>query len=89
MNTFHFNGRYLSQKQGVAMGKKMGPCVACIFMGFLDELFFADHDRSTTMQCKRYIDNIVGAASYPEKELQCLIDHLTSFNSSIKYTYTI
>ena len=30
--TFHFNGRYFSQKQGVAMGTKMGPSVACIFM---------------------------------------------------------
>ena len=33
--------------------------------------------------------NIVGAASCPEEELQCFIDHLTNFNSSIKYTYTI
>ena len=39
---------------------------------------------------KRYIDDIVGAASFPEKrELQCFIDHVTNFNSSIKYTYTI
>ena len=35
MNTFHFNGRYFSQKQGIAMGTKMGPSVACIFMGYL------------------------------------------------------
>ena len=38
MNTFHFNGRYFSQKQGVAMGTKMGHSVACIFMGYLEEL---------------------------------------------------
>ena len=37
MNTFHFNGRYFSQKQGVAMGTKMAPSVACIFMGYLEE----------------------------------------------------
>ena len=41
------------------------------------------------MLYRRYIDDIVGAASCPEKELQCFIDHLTNFNSSIKYTYTI
>ena len=88
MNTFRFNGRYFSQKQGVAMGTKMGPSIACIFIGFFDELFFADYEHSTPMLCNRYIDDIVGAASCPEKELQ-FIDHLTSFNSSIKYTYTI
>ena len=41
------------------------------------------------MLSKRYIDNIIGAASCPENELQCFIDHLTNFNSSIKYTYAI
>ena len=89
VNTFHFNGRYFSQKQEVAMGTKMGPSVSCIFMGYLEELFFADYEHSTPMLCKRYIDGIVGAASCPEKELQCFVDHVTNFNSSIKYTYTI
>ena len=41
------------------------------------------------MLCKRYIDDIVGAASCHEKVLQCFIDHLTNCNSSIKYTHTI
>ena len=89
MTTFHFNGRYFSKKQGVAMGTKMGPSVACIFMGYLEELFFADYEHSTPMLYRRYIDDIVGAASCPEEELQSSIDHLTNFNSSIKYTYTI
>ena len=71
------------------MGTKIGPIVACIFMGYLEELFSADYEHATPMQCKRYIDNIVGDASCPEKELQCFIDHLTNFNTSIKYTYTI
>ena len=69
MNTFHFNSRYFSTKQGVAMGTKMGPSVACIFMGYFEELFLADYEHSTPMLCKRYIDDIVGAASCPEKEL--------------------
>ena len=63
MTTFHFNGRYFPQKQGIAMGTKMGPSVACIFMGYLEELFFADYEHSTPMLYRRYIDDIVGAAS--------------------------
>ena len=33
----NFNGRYFSQKHGDAMGMKMEPSVACIFMGYLEE----------------------------------------------------
>ena len=52
-------------------------------------MFFADYEHSTPMLYWRYIDDIVGAATCHEEELQCFIDHLTNFNSSIKYTYTI
>ena len=41
------------------------------------------------MLYKRYIDDIIGAASCPEKELHCFFDHVTNFNSFIKHTYTI
>ena len=41
------------------------------------------------MLYKRCIDDIVGAASCPEEEQPCFIDHVTNFYSSIKYTYTI
>ena len=59
MTTFHFNGRYFSQKQSVAMGTKIGPTVACIFMGYVEELFFADYEHSIPMPYRRYIDDIV------------------------------
>ena len=36
---------------------------------------------------RRCIDNIIGAALCPEKELQCFIDHATNFNPSMKCTY--
>ena len=51
------------------MGTKMGPSVACIFMGYMEELFFADYKHSTPMLYRRYIGDIVGAASCPEEEL--------------------
>ena len=39
-NTIHFNGRYFFEKQGVAMGTKLGASVACTFMGYLKEFFW-------------------------------------------------
>ena len=85
----HISMADISLRNNVSPWEKMGHSVAYIFMGYLEELFFADYEHSTPMLCKQYIDNIVGAASCPEKEIQCSIDHLTNFNSSIKYTYTI
>ena len=51
-----------SKKQGVAMGKKCS-CVDCLFMEYFDESFFALYGHSSTILCKGYIDDIVGAAS--------------------------
>ena len=55
MNTLHFNGRHFSQKHCVDMETKMGPSVACIFMGYLEELFLPI--MNTPHQC--YISDIL------------------------------
>ena len=52
LNTFHLSGGYFSLKQGVAMVTKIGPSVACIFMRYLEELFFSEYEHSTPMLCK-------------------------------------
>ena len=65
-------------------GKEIGRTVACLFMGHLEELFFAQYEHSTTILYKRYIDNIAGAASCSERELQCFINFVKKFNMSIK-----
>ena len=51
--------------------------------------FFAQYEHYTPILYERYIDDIVGAALFSEKEVQCFIDHVTNIYSSIKYTYTI
>ena len=35
-NSFEFNGELFTQISGVAMGTKMGPSFACLFMGYLE-----------------------------------------------------
>ena len=67
----------------------MGQSVACIFVGYLEEMFFEDYEHSTQLLCKRYTEDIVGASSCPEKELQWFFVHFTNFNSSITYSYAI
>ena len=40
LNTFSFNGKYYSQSGGVAMGSRLGPNYACLFMGHFEEQIF-------------------------------------------------
>ena len=69
MNTFHFNSRYFTKKHGVAMGTKIGPSVASLLMGWLEELFLAQYEDYTPILYKQCIDDIIRAALCSEKEL--------------------
>ena len=40
LNSFEFNGEFFHQISGVAMGTKMGPSYACLFMGYLEKQIF-------------------------------------------------
>ena len=73
MNTFQFNRKFYCQMKGVAMGTKMGPSIACLFLGYLEELMFALFKRTTPILYKRYIDDIIGAASCTLQELKTFI----------------
>ena len=37
LNAFSFNGNHYRQVSGVAMGSKMGPNYACLFVGFVED----------------------------------------------------
>ena len=66
----------------------MGPTIACSSMGYLEESFFSQHGHSKPILYKQHIDDIDGSALCSIKELH-LINFVTNFNPSIKYTYTI
>ena len=50
-NCFLFGGNYYKQTNGVAMGTKMGPSYANLFVGFIERLY------------GRSIDDCIGATS--------------------------
>ena len=39
LNTFEFNDKFYTQTRGVAMGTKMGPSFANIFLGYIEKKF--------------------------------------------------
>ena len=89
MNTFQFNGEHFSQTGGVAMGTKMGPSFACLFVGYLEEQMFAEYIGTPPDLYKRYIDDVFGVSSDSEQELMSFIDFVSSYHPAIKYTFTI
>jgi len=55
-NTFQFNGKFYHQKQGTAMGTKMAPSYATLFMGYLEEEFlYKQIDQNFNHEIGQYV----------------------------------
>lgn len=88
MNTFSFNHKYYHQIQGTAMGTRMAPSYANIFMGHLEQRLLSE----TTLQPNtwlRYIDDIFAIYRGSEDEIKDHITHLNSLHHTIKFTSEI
>ena len=89
LNSFEFNGQFFDQISGVAMGTKMGPSYACIFMGHLEHLWSENYKGISPEYYRRYIDDCIGITKMNMQQLQSFIDFVGNFHSSIKFTSTI
>ena len=85
-NSFVFGKKHYPQINGTAMGTRMAPSYANLFMAQLDESFL---ERST---CRRpfvwwrYIDDIFLIWHHGEDTLSTFIEDLNSFHQSIQFT---
>ena len=89
LNCFPFGDDYYKQIKGVAMGTKMGPSYANLFVGFIENKFFSNHHGPKPDLYKRYIDDCVGATSSSREELNLFINSVNSFHPARKYTWEI
>ena len=55
LNCFSFAGNYYKQINGVAMGTKMGPSYANLFVGYVEHQFFNQYDGPKPDLYGRYI----------------------------------
>ena len=63
LNRFSFGGNYYIQTNGVAMGIKMGPSYANLFVGFIEHQFFSQYHGPKPELYGRYVDDWIGATS--------------------------
>ena len=66
INAFTFNGEFYKQTGGVAMGSKMGPNYACLFVGYIEEQISSQYTgfipNSTSGTSTTYLELLVVAA---------------------------
>ena len=89
LNCFSFGGNYYKQTNGVAMGTKMGPSYANLFVGFIEHQFFSQYHGAKPELYGRYIDDCISATSSTREELTHFITAVNSFHLALQYTWEI
>ncbi len=87
-NNFTFMGDHYLQVFDTAMGTKMAPSRACLFMSRLEEQML------DAVPCRpwiwwRYIDDVFFIWTRDEESLHTFTDHINSFHRTIKFTSEI
>ena len=87
-NYFKFLGQSYLQKSGTAMGTKMAPSYANIFMGQFEKKMLASFPHKPLVYF-RYIDDIFMIWTEGEDTLNKFLNHCNSLNPSIQFEQTV
>ena len=69
LNRFSFSGEFYTQTNGVAMGTRMGPNYANLFVGYIEEQIFDQFDGPRPEIFDRYIVDCFGVTPCSRREL--------------------
>lgn len=86
-NNLTFNGRHFLQVLGTAIGTKMAPSYANIFMGKLESDLF-EQAPITPLFWRRFIDDIFFIWTEGEERLKEFMELMNSFHNTIKFTFS-
>ena len=89
LNAFSFDDQHYRQIGGVAMGSKMGPNYAFLFVGYIEERIRSAYTGFVPLLHKRYIDDVVGAAQCSRLELDDFINYVSNFHPALQFTSNI
>ena len=86
MNNFNFDGNHYIQVSGTAMGTRVAPTFANIFMSdFEDKHVYSYHKQPLVWL--RFIDDIFFIWEDGQESLDVFLKHLNQVHNSIKFTY--
>ena len=84
-NSLVFNNVNYLQVRSTAMGTRMAPSYANLFMGRLEHMFLGTRDKIPRVWW-RYTDNIFGVWPHGEPALRAFIQNLNPHHPTIKFT---
>jgi hypothetical protein len=87
-NIFEFNGDLWQQKIGTAMGTKVAPTYACLFMGSLENKILQAWKGPAPHLWRRYIDDIFFIWRASVEDLEAFIKFINDQHPYIKFTAT-
>ena len=87
-NHFEFNGEFYHQLSGTAMGTKLAPSYANLFMTKFEDKYVYTYPLQPQLW-KRFIDDIFVIWPHGMKSLIKFIEHLNTVNPTIKFTSDI
>ncbi|XP_062914076.1 uncharacterized protein LOC134351618 [Mobula hypostoma] len=89
LNNFSLGSSHFLQTKGVAMGTRMGPSYACLFVGFVEQSMFQSYSGICPPPFLRHIDDCTDAASCTHAELVDFINFASNFHPALKFTWSI
>ena len=87
-NIFRFENSIYAQTQGTAMGTKMAPSYANLFMDRFERSFLANEPIQPLLW-KRYIDDILCIWPGTREELDSFLDRLNNAHPTLRFTWSI
>ena len=84
-NNFDFNAKHYLQVGGTAMGTKVAPSLANLFMADFEEKFVYTYHLQPSIWL-RYIDDIFLLWNHGQEELDLFLNHLNTCHATIKFT---
>ena len=87
-NAFIFDGQIYTQVQATAMGTKMAPSYANLFMDRFERAFIAQEPIQPLIW-KRYIDDILCIWTASRSELDDFLDRLNKAHRTLNFTWSI
>ena len=89
LNAFSSHDQHYRKIGGVAMGSKMGPNYACLFVGYIEERIRSVYTGFVPQLHKRYIDDVGGAAHCIRLKLEDFINYVSNFHPALQFASTI
>jgi len=84
-NNFEFNKKHYLQVGGTAMGTRVAPSFANLFMSHFEDKYVYTYDKQP-LKWLRFIDDIFCIWTHGEDELDKFITHLNNSHATIKFT---